>query len=72
MQLKTWLSVFLRHHPAGGITLAHTVPLAGADVYTLTSAAAAPAKGTALVPVATNAFSYAMPARSVSTLVFHP
>ena len=55
-----------------GITLAHPVQLAVAEVYTLTAAAAAPAKGAALAPVATNAFRYSMPPRSVSTLVFHP
>jgi hypothetical protein len=55
-----------------GITVRHTAALAGADVYTLTSASAAPQKGTALTAVATNAFRYTMPARSVTTLVFHP
>jgi len=53
-----------------GITLAHTVQLTAADVYTLTSASPAPVKGAALAAVDTNAFSYTMPARSVSTLVF--
>ncbi len=55
-----------------GITLNHTAQLTAADVYTLTSTAASPSKGTALAAVDTNAFSYTMPARSVSTLVFHP
>lgn len=55
-----------------GITLQHTASLEGADVYTLTSEAAAPRKGTAITAVATNAFRYTMPARSVTTLVFHP
>jgi Glycoside hydrolase family 44 len=55
-----------------GITLSHPTQLSAADVYTLTSASAAPTPGTALAAVATNAFSYTMPARSVSTIVFHP
>lgn len=55
-----------------GITIKHSAELKGADVYTLTSAAAAPKKGAALTAVATNAFLYAMPPRSVTTLVFHP
>jgi len=55
-----------------GITLKHTASLTGADVYTLTSGSAKPVKGTALVKVATNAFSYSMAPYSVTTLVFHP
>jgi hypothetical protein len=55
-----------------GITLKHTAELKGADVYTLTSAGPMPVKGAALTSVATNAFSYSMPPRSVTTLVFHP
>jgi hypothetical protein len=55
-----------------GIPITHTAMLGGADVYTLTSAAPAPKKGAALTAVATNAFSYTMPPRSVTTLVFHP
>jgi hypothetical protein len=55
-----------------GIPITHTAMLGGADVYTLTSAAPAPKKGAAITPVATNAFRYTMPARSVTTLVFHP
>jgi hypothetical protein len=55
-----------------GITVKHTSALANADVYTLTSAAAAPKKGTAITAVATNAFRYTMPPRSVTTLVFRP
>jgi hypothetical protein len=55
-----------------GITIKHTAHLTGASVYTLTSATPSPQSGAALVAVATNAFSYHMPARSVTTLVFHP
>jgi hypothetical protein len=55
-----------------GIKLSHPTALAGADVYTLTSAGATPQKGAAITATGTNAFSYTMPARSVSTLVFHP
>jgi hypothetical protein len=55
-----------------GITLKHTASLGGADVYALTSGASKPVKGNALTKVATNAFSYTMPANSVTTLVFHP
>jgi hypothetical protein len=55
-----------------GITLTHTASLAAADVYTLTAAAASPQKAAPIAAVDTNAFSYTMPARSVSTLVFHP
>jgi len=55
-----------------GITLTHPQHLPAADVYTLTSAAASPQKAAGLTEVAPNAFSYAMPARSVSTIVFHP
>jgi hypothetical protein len=55
-----------------GITLRHTATLHAADVYTLTSAGAKPVKGAGLTASATNAFSYTMPARSVSTLVFKP
>jgi hypothetical protein len=55
-----------------GITVKHTAALSAADVYVLTSAGAAPVKGTGLTAVATNAFSYSMPARSATTIVFHP
>lgn len=55
-----------------GITLKHTAALAGADLYVLTSAGPTPQKGAALSAVATNAFSYTMPPRSATTLVFHP
>jgi O-glycosyl hydrolase len=55
-----------------GITIKHTSEVKAADVYTLTSAAPAPKKGTAITAVATNAFLYKMPPRSVTTLVFHP
>ena len=54
------------------IALAHSAQLAAADVYTLTSAQAAPVKGTTLAAASPNSFSYTMPARSVSTLVLHP
>jgi hypothetical protein len=54
-----------------GITIKHTA-LAGADTYVLTSAGPSPQKGAALQAVAANAFLYHMPARSVTTLVFHP
>jgi hypothetical protein len=55
-----------------GIAITHTGTLTTADVYTLSAGKAAPVKGTALRSVATNAFSFTMPAESVSTLVFRP
>jgi hypothetical protein len=55
-----------------GIRLTHPHHLPAADVYTLTSAAASPQKAAGMTEVAPNAFSYSMPARSVSTIVFHP
>jgi hypothetical protein len=55
-----------------GITIKHTAELGAADVYVLTSAGAAPQKGSGLTAVATNAFLYDMPPRSATTLVFHP
>jgi hypothetical protein len=55
-----------------GITIKHGANLTGADVYTLTSSGPTPQKGTAIAAVATNAFRYSMPPRSVTTLVFHP
>jgi hypothetical protein len=54
------------------LTLTHPTQLTAADVYTLTSTSAAPVKGAALAAVSPNAFSYSMPARSVSTLVLRP
>ena len=54
------------------ITLAHPAQLQAADVYTLTSASPSPVKGAGLAVSGSNAFSYLMPARSVSTLVLHP
>ncbi len=55
-----------------GITLKHTGALNAADVYTLTGSTAKPVKAAALTKVATNAFSYTMPAYSATTLVFRP
>jgi hypothetical protein len=55
-----------------GITLRHTTSLSAADVYVLTSAATGPIKADGITSVSTNAFSYTMPARSVSTLIFRP
>jgi hypothetical protein len=55
-----------------GITVKHNATFNAADVYTLTSAGAKPVKAAGLTKVAVNAFSYSMPAYSVSTLVFHP
>jgi hypothetical protein len=55
-----------------GITIKHTASLETADVYTLSAANSTPAQQASLSKVATNAFSYVMPARSVSTLVFRP
>jgi hypothetical protein len=54
------------------ITLNHATQLAAADVYTLTSASATPAKGASLAASGANTFSYTLPPRSVSTLVFGP
>jgi hypothetical protein len=55
-----------------GIALRHTTSLSAADVYVLTSAATGPIKADGITSVSTNAFSYTMPARSVSTLIFRP
>ena len=55
-----------------GITVRHTASLSTADVYTLTSTSAMPVKGDGITKVSANAFSYTMPAYSVSTLVFRP
>jgi hypothetical protein len=55
-----------------GITVKHTTSLSAADVYTLTSDTANPVKVDGITKVSTNAFSYTMPAYSVSTLVFRP
>ena len=52
------------------ITVNHPTQLAAADVYVLTSASAAPAKGAAITANGANTFSYTMPARSVSTISF--
>jgi hypothetical protein len=57
---------------AADIALAHPTPLGTADVYTLTAASATPTLGTALAATGANTFSYEMPARSVTTLVFKP
>jgi hypothetical protein len=54
-----------------GFTVKHT-SLASADVYVLTEASATPAHGGSLAAVDANAFSYTMPAQSVTTIVFHP
>ncbi len=54
------------------INLTHASSLTRADVYTLTSAASSPQKGDSIAAVGANAFSYNMPARSVTTLVFRP
>ena len=55
-----------------GITIKHMASLETADVYTLSGSNSTPARQASLSKVATNAFSYVMPARSVSTLVFRP
>ena len=55
-----------------GITLTHTAHLGKADVYQLTASGSKPVAAAGLTETATNAFVYAMPARSVTTLVFHP
>jgi hypothetical protein len=52
-----------------GIRIAHPAELGSANVFTLTSSSPSPEAGSALAPVATNAYSYAMPAYSVSALV---
>jgi O-glycosyl hydrolase len=48
------------------------VMVTAADVYTLTSTAATSKQGNPIAAVNANSFKYNMPARSVSTLVFHP
>ncbi len=54
-----------------GITVKHT-SLAAADVYALTEASATPTHTGNLAAVDANAFSYTMPAQSVTTIVFRP
>ena len=54
-----------------GITIAHPTQFPTAAVYTLTSAAPTLAAAPAITAVATNAFSYTMPAMSVSVIVPH-
>ncbi len=55
-----------------GIKIAHPTQFHTAAVYTLTSAGAAVTPAPAITAVATNAFSYTMPAMSVSVLVPQP
>ncbi len=55
-----------------GIKLAHPTQFHTAAVYTLTSAGAALMAAPAITAVATNAFSYPMPAMSVSVIVPQP
>lgn len=50
------------------LAIAHSVTLATAQIYTLTSASSSPQRQ-ADIAVASNAFSYVMPANSVTTLV---
>lgn len=52
-----------------GIAVTQTVAYGTAHVYQLTSASAAPVKGADIPITKTNAFTYSMPARSVSTIV---
>jgi hypothetical protein len=52
-----------------GITLAHPTSFPTAKVYTLTSAGPMLAPAPDITAVATNAFSYSMPAMSVSVIV---
>jgi hypothetical protein len=55
---------------AAGIVIHHGTTYSKADVYTLTAAGGANlVQGSALTPVATNAFRYTMPAQSVSVIV---
>jgi hypothetical protein len=51
------------------IALTHTVKLTHCQVWQLTSASSTPVKGSDIPITKTNAFTYPMPARSVSTLV---
>jgi hypothetical protein len=53
-----------------GITLATPSSISSGSVYTLTAAAAAPVAGAPIQATAANAFLYAMPAMSVSVLIF--
>ena len=55
-----------------GITVAHPTALSRASVYTLTAAGARLTAAAPLTAVAQNAFSYTMPASSVSVLVLAP
>jgi hypothetical protein len=55
-----------------GITVAHPTSFSKAKVFQITSASATPAAAADLSAVATNAFSYKMPAQSVSTIVMVP
>src|SRR5262249_17287814 len=55
-----------------GIQVTHQTAYTRASVYTITGAGPTLQPGTALSAVATNAFRFAMPAQSVSVLVFAP
>jgi hypothetical protein len=55
-----------------GITIAHDTAFASADVYTLTSHEPNVIAGATLSAVGLNAFSYLMPAYSVSVLTPKP
>lgn len=52
-----------------GITIAHPTSFAKAKVFQITSAAAKPVAAADVTAAATNAFSYKMPAQSVSVIV---
>jgi hypothetical protein len=55
-----------------GITVAHPTSFTKAKVFQITSSSATPKASADLSAVATNAFSYAMPAQSVSVIVMQP
>ena len=55
-----------------GISVMHTAQFNRAEVYTLTSANSAPQRQSDINITLTNAFQYAMPANSVTTLVLLP
>ena len=55
-----------------GITVAHPTSFKTASVWTVTAAAAQPVAAAPITAVATNAFHYTMPARSISVIVPAP
>ncbi len=54
---------------SAAITVSHSFRFTTAQVYTLTSASSAPVRGSDIPVAQPNAFTYTMPAQSITTLV---